>query len=303
MSVSAYGFQDVYPTFGDLDGDGDHDMIIGELNGDIHYFENIASPGAPADFVLSAANYQGIDVGESAAPQLVDINRDSKLDLVIGERNGNLNYFENIGTTSNAIFAMSSNFFGEVDVREFGMVTGYSTPFFYENSGNYELLCGSQSGSIYHFNGIEGNLFGTFTLLDSSFQNIWEGVRTAIVGGDVTDNGSMELFIGNLGGGLAFYSQESVVGFENPSTSTIVNIQPNPAVDYLTISMLNNSNPDASNITLSVFAISGQKILEQQFAQASDQITLNLKGWNPGLYVLKIQSSQHLVTKRFVVLK
>ena len=31
---------DLYPTFGDLDNDGDFDMVIGDFSGKIHYFEN-----------------------------------------------------------------------------------------------------------------------------------------------------------------------------------------------------------------------------------------------------------------------
>ena len=39
-----------YPTFGDLDGDGDEDMILGEYVGWMYYFENTGGAGAPAVF-------------------------------------------------------------------------------------------------------------------------------------------------------------------------------------------------------------------------------------------------------------
>ena len=39
----------IVPTFGDLDGDGDSDMLIGDSDGNIHYFQNIAPLGQDAD--------------------------------------------------------------------------------------------------------------------------------------------------------------------------------------------------------------------------------------------------------------
>jgi len=37
-----YQLQNLHPTFGDLDGDGDADMILGEKNGNLYYFNNNA---------------------------------------------------------------------------------------------------------------------------------------------------------------------------------------------------------------------------------------------------------------------
>ena len=44
------------PTFGDLDGDSDKDMILGDANGKLHFFENTGSN--PSNFVLSEVEYK-----------------------------------------------------------------------------------------------------------------------------------------------------------------------------------------------------------------------------------------------------
>lgn len=40
------------PTFGDLDGDGDPDMLLGDKDGFIHYFKNNSAPNGTAQFTL-----------------------------------------------------------------------------------------------------------------------------------------------------------------------------------------------------------------------------------------------------------
>ena len=72
------------PTFGDLDGDNNKDLIIGDADGKLHLFTNTGS----GNFQLTAANYQNIDVGQFSQPQLIDVNRDGLTDLIIGEIDG-----------------------------------------------------------------------------------------------------------------------------------------------------------------------------------------------------------------------
>ncbi|MCG3165008.1 MAG: hypothetical protein POELPBGB_00768 [Bacteroidia bacterium] len=163
-AIEALQFTNVFPTFADIDADSVPEMLIGEHNGAIHLFENNASPGQPAQFVLSQANYAGIDVGLDATPQFFDINNDGLFDLIIGERNGNLNYYQNTGTAQTPVFTLVTANLGGVDTRTEGFTVGYSIPFFFRYNNSIQLFAGSEGGDIDQYYNIEQTLAAPDTI-------------------------------------------------------------------------------------------------------------------------------------------
>ena len=88
------------PAFADLDRDGDFDLVSGEYNGQISYFENTGSARLPR-FAPRAGTenpFDQIDVGLLSDPTLADLDGDGDADLVVGEGyyDGLLRYYENI---------------------------------------------------------------------------------------------------------------------------------------------------------------------------------------------------------------
>jgi hypothetical protein len=148
-NISSLGLGNVAATFGDIDGDDDDDMIVGAVNGQVHYFENSAGAGNPCSFSLTTPGFQGIDIqGQYATPCLYDVDGDQLLDLVIGEKSGKLSYYHNAGTVTASSFVLEDSNFGSVDMTESGSADGYSAPFLFENGGQIQLLVGSESGDI-----------------------------------------------------------------------------------------------------------------------------------------------------------
>ena len=146
-NLAQLGLGNLVPTFGDIDGDGDADMIVGDADGLIHLFQNNAGVGAPCNFVLTEPGFQGIDIsGQFATPCLYDVDGDDLLDLVIGERNGNLNFYQNQGSGTTPQYVQTDANWGGVDMRRNGLSFGYSAPFLFEDEGRLQLLVGSESG-------------------------------------------------------------------------------------------------------------------------------------------------------------
>lgn len=208
LSGSSYDFA---PTFGDLDNDGDLDLLVGEQQGGLFFLENIAGPGNPMSFSQPQYPYQNIDKGQSTTPQIIDLNRDGLPDIVLGERNGFLTYFQNIGTPENPVFepdasmAPNINKLGGVDTRGVDPTQGYSAPCFVDFEGVYMLFCGSVEGGIFRYSNIDGNLDGNFTLETKGFGDIRDGARTHPAIADINDNGLLDLIVGNFRGGVSLY--------------------------------------------------------------------------------------------------
>ncbi|MES2836756.1 MAG: T9SS type A sorting domain-containing protein [Bacteroidota bacterium] len=297
-NISQHNLVGFYPTFGDLDADGDKDIIAGLSDGSLCYFENTAASGNAANYVLISTSYQAIDVGQSATPQLVDVDRDGMLDLLIGERSGNVNYYRNKGTSTNAVYNLISSTFGEVNVSPFGNIIGYSSPRLFDNAGVYTLFSGSDEGGINRYINIDGNLTNAFDRKDSTYININEGIRSSIDIADITGDGNPEMIIGNYAGGISFYINDPTkVGVKmHKEISNNYSIYPNPTTHSFTLESSNNKNQ-----IIKLYNLLGQEqsIETEPISETKTKVTtthlLN------GIYVFQFQNNGFTVRERIVI--
>lgn len=302
QSFSIYNIYSMAPTFGDLDHDGDEDLLIGDNNGQLHYFQNTAPLGLPAQFSNHVSFYQSIDVGNFAYPQLFDVNANGTLDLVIGSLNGKLSYYNNIGTQASPTFSLQSAFFGSVDVKQSGWTTGYSMPYIYKELGVTKLIVGSETGNLYMYDNINNNLTGVFNKVDSTLFHINEGPRCAPFYEDITNDGKRDLLLGNYAGGLAFFNSVNVngVGIDELWEDEDVLLYPNPTSDNVTVTI---NDAAIREITISVFDILGNEVYKIMTYNKS--IQLDVSKFSQGVYFIKIlnQSETQLkfITRRFVI--
>ena len=76
------GNYNLAPAVGDLDADGDLDMLVGTWNEGSLYFRNDGTPNVP-DFVLDESNTITLTRGSNSTPVLVDIDADGDLDFLL----------------------------------------------------------------------------------------------------------------------------------------------------------------------------------------------------------------------------
>ena len=314
LSAQLPSVNSMHLTFGDVDGDGDQDLFVGDLNGNLHFLLNTAGAGNPSNFALqSPFNFQDasgttIDIGSNATPQLIDVDRDGDLDLIIGTRSGNIVYYKNIGTPTTLSYSLITSSFGGIDVLK-SCCTGYSVPFMYDSAGSYQMIIGSEAsrdaaspmGWLWYYKNIDGNLGGNFSLVDSMYQKIWEGIRMTVTGKDITGDGRMDLVIGNYAGGVTFYKGDTLTTgvFETPAENYSVNIYPNPSNGKFTIQP--NSNLPFANSQIEVYNIFGECIHRQIISSSICQIDLSSQP--NGIYYCKLSNEKSSFTKKIIVIK
>lgn len=299
------------PAFGDLDGDGDQDLIVGENLGFLFYAENNAGPRNPYSFNTPIYKYQDIRVGQDVTPSIIDVNDDGLGDLVIGERNfnslddriGSLNYLENIGTVGNPVFeglTLGNNtpFFGNINTREQNNLNNYSSPFFVPFLEDYLLFSGSESGKLSLFSMVKNNANGTINLITSDLGGIREGTRTSPTVYDIDEDGYYDMLIGNRRGGLAFYNTD----IKNPSISTDepdlpikISISPNPVVDNLEIYTELNSVFD-----LQVYSSKGETMITMEALNSGEMVSVS--HIPSGIYFAKVKTDEGQKVQKIIKL-
>ncbi|PWL31570.1 MAG: hypothetical protein DCO96_05045 [Fluviicola sp. XM-24bin1] len=299
LSQETFGLR-LAPTFGDLDGDGDEDLLMGRTNGQLNYYEN-TSTGNGAVFGVAQQAFQDaqgnvIDVGEYSFPQLFDINKDSLIDLVIGNRTGEIYYYENVGSTAAPSFQIVDSTFGQVDVSG-SEVTGYASPHFFRRNDTTFLLCGTYEGTLHYFDNIDDNLLNTdsFNLVTDFYGQIdVEGYSTVVVE-DIDDNQQLNIFVGQGLGGLYHFNETSSnnIGLNELSSNVSIAIYPNPAKDEITVSA---GGEIISSVN--IMDVSEKHVLTMQVQ--SESITIPVSALTSGAYFVQVQLTNTTKVERFL---
>ncbi len=132
------------PSFGDLDGDGLVDLVIGEASGTINLYRNTGTRTAPK-FVLVSDHFQDIKVARRSAPLLVDLDADGKLDMLIGDGDGALQLWRGVGATGVIRFERDASF----DVHSYAHAVPATGDLF--GTGRMELIVGATAGGLRWF--------------------------------------------------------------------------------------------------------------------------------------------------------
>ena len=300
LDIPSLQWSNVAPALGDLDGDGDADLLVGDLDGVLHRFMN-SSQGGTISFELQPVplnNSAGdvIDVGQSATPQIFDVDADGKNDLLVGCLNGSVFYYRNAGTAAAPVFEWQTDSLGQAVALSLLGIQGKSVPCMMRSStGETTLLLGTESGPIMQYGGVDGNLQGTFELVSQDFEHIREGSRTALSSADLNNDGLHDLIIGNTGGGLAIWMHQSVQ-VDGAIESESASLFPNPASDQLRIRLLNNNS---FPVNLEVFDANGTLVYFNLFFEP--EYLVSCENLSNGVYFIRLTNLNSVLTRKLII--
>ncbi|MGJ8661131.1 MAG: T9SS type A sorting domain-containing protein, partial [Bacteroidota bacterium] len=292
------------PSFGDLDGDGDDDLIIARENGNYMYFQNIGTTGnavfaTPVEPMTSAT---GATIHEETIsfPQLFDLDNDGLLDLIIGKRSGELIFYKNTGTASNFEFTKVNDHLGNVDVSSASSPDGYAAPHFFRYNNETHLFLGAYDGKLHYYQNIDGKLAvdSSFTFYSNNFLNIDANGYSSFYVNDIDNDGYLNLFVGTDLGGILHLEIDpnSTSGIQERVKNELL-IYPNPSKGNFSIHQ--NSTPIQS---IAIYNSIGQKV-DFRWTNTNSSSTIELNDVENGVYLVKVVFEDNSIgQKRIVVM-
>lgn len=317
------------PTFGDLDGDGDQDMILGSQDGNLIYCQNTAAPGQAISFTNAVLNFQNISVGidNFSTPQLIDIDNDTILDIVIGKKTnrlrkvnmqdsivGYISYYRNIGTATQAVFSLETDSMGNIDPKDYWhYYSAYAVPHFFRDANDsLKLFVGSASGLTFYYRDIENNIHGTFGVdsnltytdilntLYSVFSYINDyqqqvafkaGIFSAPLVSDFNNDGYPDLMIGNFSGGMTYFKgiAPPAVGIEKQKEPINADVRLYPNPAEDYVNLAIDHYQELQNIQLEVYNLNGSIVLKKQINSAP-LTQINTSSLKQGIYFIRVQA-------------
>jgi outer membrane protein assembly factor BamB len=179
------------PAVGDLDDDGDMEIVVGSEDGNIYALDDSGKT------IWSYKTSKAI----RSSPALADLNDDGKLDVVVG-------------TTDGKILALDGSNGREIWKLEFYNIFR-SSPVIYDIDSDYnqEIVIGSENGTLYTLDGESG-------LEEWVFSADGDMYSSPTVG-DLDNDGDMEVIAASRGGVIYAFQHNGTLLWQYNTTNSI----------------------------------------------------------------------------------
>jgi hypothetical protein len=322
LSLGAKKYQCLVPAFADLDGDNDLDLYLGKQDGTISEYIN-SGDSSNAVFGLSTDNFESVSVPSHAAPTFYDMNNDGKLDLLVGNYGGTIQYYQNNGSTTSASYSLTDDTLGGILVNELIRQSILGPNGFYDTmvyqyfaysapqvvtwpSGAVCIAIGGDEGLVKLYDVAEDLTEDFIEAVDymkqdyvqTDYTKDW-GLRTYPAAADLNGDNISDLLIGSHRGGV-HYMQGKNIKNGSVGVSEVLKtfyIAPNPATNSIAV-MANTSH----KLHYSICDLSGKVIIEGH-TFTGQSVSLNGLLTN-GVYFVQLEDeNQRFAPQKLVISK
>ena len=281
-------------SVGDINNDLLPDIFVGDLSGNIYLHMQTQNGFVSAQSGISK-NFGGFSV-----PRLIDIDFDNDLDLVVGNEDGDLFFFENQGSIDSAKWVERTEVFESISISG-----GNAVPYLadIDNDGDYDLFVGNLFGDIkfYEFteNGWKEN--------SSAYSEIFVDQNASPSLADLDDDGDYDLIVGNYEGTFSYYRNLSVTSVDEISiTPTNFELRQNYPNPFNPTTSIEYSLPSNEYVSLKVYDILGNEVaslVDEQKTAGTYKVSFNASNLSSGVYLYKLLTGSNTQIKKMILLR
>ena len=240
----------------DWNEDGLEDLIVGDRQGLVNYFQRL--PGGDLVAMPPLAGPEGrIDAGTNSAPEVADWNGDGLPDLLLGRADpwpGSVVLFTNTGSPGQPTLSDSS--YLTAGGEKISHVYSVPRVFDLDRDGKSDLLIGEASGHVYWFRNVGSPgqpALETGVRLECETGQVFNAAESRLWVGDYDSDGVPDLLTGDYSGMVHLYRGSDTTG-----------VTSDPPTD---LGLRPVSNPSAGAIELLATGAQGLQATVSLYAQ------------------------------------
>lgn len=193
------------PAFGDVNGDGLIDLVIGSkvspndaTKGTMTWYANVGTATQPA---LRERGQITLKADFNYAPAIADLDGDGLPDLIVGAWKDRVNWYRNAGTKTDPKWTLADSALvtitrGTNTTPSLGDLNG---------DGLLDMVIGEASGTINLYKNVGTKTMPKFELVSDNFQSIKVIGRSAPALIDLDGDGSLDMLIGSRDGAVELW--------------------------------------------------------------------------------------------------